>query len=466
MYLAIREFLHELYRLEGRTFFKGICRLMPGQVLIYDQDRDQIRLHETSAVWVGMEGGLFAHRKHAAEASWNSLLDAVRHCLDKDEPHALMMSGGWDSRTLLAATKRHLGLDNLIAYTHGDLLSRELRITERICQSSGVRFHKEAIDNAVLDPEQLRRRFDRAETVVFPEWHRAGQVLADLGVRSVSAGIYGEVLGGHYGRTMLVGGVRKIPVLAAELFGWSHRGGTATNADVYDFLHIQNLGKPRHVKEVLWDGIDLKDAINADIDATLERFKERGIANSDQLLEAFITEHRTSQYINAQLLSCRASLDVSIPFGDRDVLALASRIPLTTKIHNAVNREMLSQQDPNLLRFSTAATLVPATWPVVAQEASRLIRLLSENTRWRVHFATHGRIQPPHMGWWYWEFLRNGAVLNALVDALQCDFWNTSAMRDQIRDIGRQGFRRETYSMIATLSHQLLRDYNVDLMLQ
>jgi hypothetical protein len=112
--IAIREFLHENYMLAGRSFFKGIYRLMPGQILTYDLIRDHIRLRETSEAWVGMEDEPLAHRKHAAKASWNSLMGAVRHCLDKNEQYALMISGGWDSRTLLAAMKKYLGPDKVM----------------------------------------------------------------------------------------------------------------------------------------------------------------------------------------------------------------------------------------------------------------------------------------------------------------------------------------------------------------
>ena len=464
--IAIREFLHENYLLAGRSFFQGISRLLPGQILTYDPIRDHLHLRETSEAWVGLEDGSLADRTHAAKVSWHSLMGAVRHGLDTNEQHALMISGGWDSRTLLAAMKKYLGPDKVMGYTHGDFLSRELRITERICRSSSIRFHQEALDNAVLDPESLQRGFARVETVVFPEWHRAGHVLAGLGVRSVSAGVYGEGLGGHYGSTMLVNGARKLPVLAAQLLGWPHRFGLSTHADVGDLLRIRHLVKPWHVKETFWDGIDLQGAMNADIEGTLMRLKARGVAGNNQLIEAFITEHRGAQYVNSQLLSCRASLDVAIPFGDRNFFTLASRIPLMTKIHNAVNREMLRQEDADLLRSPTAATLGPAAWPIGVQEVSRLIRHLGENTHWRLHFATHGRIQPPHMGWGYWESLRNGAVLTALIDDLQCDCWNKRAMQDRIRDIGRQGLRRETYSPTAVLLQCLLKDYHVDLVLR
>ena len=199
--------------------------------------------------------------------------------------------------------KKHLSHTKLICYTHGDILSRELRITEHICQSSDVSLHKEVIGSALLDPERLQSGFDRVETVIPFPWHRASQVLADLGVRSISAGVYGEVLGGHYGSMMLLHGVRKISEFAAQYFDWTDTFGAAANADVLDFLRILQHRKPWYMKEIFWNDIDCIAAMNLDTEATVVRLKERGIANINQLIEAFISEHRGSQYICSQLLS-------------------------------------------------------------------------------------------------------------------------------------------------------------------
>ena len=124
---------------------------------------------------------------------------------------------------------------------------------------------------------------------------------------------------------------------------------------------------------------------------------------------------------------------------------------------------MLRQQDPDLLRFSTAATLVPGKWPIILQEATRLVRRLGERTLLSLHSATHGRIQP--LGWGDYESLRNGTALNTLVDDLQCDFWHKSAMRDRIKDLGRKGSVQGP-SHLFLLSRHLLRAYHVDLMLR
>jgi hypothetical protein len=205
------------------------------------------------------------------------------------------------------------------------------------------------------------------------------------------------------------------------------------------------------VKPDIWGNIDeLQKSMNGDIENSLKRFIDRGVQTSDQLVEAFITEHRGSQYINAQMLSCRAYLDVSIPFADKDFFTQASRIPITAKLHNALNRRVLRQNDPEILRFPTAAAPVPASMPILIQELSRLLRHLVEK-----------RVRLPPVGWWDWEFLRSGATLNAIVDDLELDLWNKNAIRQRVAAL--QGDKSES---IGQLMQRLLIIYTVDLMLR
>src|SRR5947199_8466796 len=83
-----------------------------------------------------------------------------------------------------------------------------------------------------------------------------------------------------------------------------------------------------------------KSAINSDIEWSLRRLVARGVPLGERLVEAFIAEHR-GVHINAQALSCRAVLDIALPYTDRDVLSIASRIPLALKINNSLNRSVL-----------------------------------------------------------------------------------------------------------------------------
>jgi 7-cyano-7-deazaguanine synthase in queuosine biosynthesis len=88
-----------------------------------------------------------------------------------------MMSGGWDSRTLLAAALA-ANANDLKCYTHGDEDSRELRNVRRLCEMSSVPLVSNVIDDSTISQELLLGTFPRVENAVFPHWHRAGTVLS------------------------------------------------------------------------------------------------------------------------------------------------------------------------------------------------------------------------------------------------------------------------------------------------
>ena len=437
--VGLRQFFHACYMLSGRTFYTGISRLMPGQVLSCDPSCNQISVAETSKAWVGLEPS-------SPSEVWAGLMEGVSSSFDKHCINAIMMSGGWDSRTLLAAAGKVLGTENLFAYYHGGQDSSERKITSEICHSLGVRFHHEPLSLASFDLDVLRKGFNRTETVVYPEWHRAAQLLSTFGIDCVSSGVFGEVLGGHYSRTMLCHGAQKLPTFLMQMFGMN-----SSTASILEVLRIKHFVKPWSVNPEVWGNIDeLKEAMNGDIESSMRRFTDRGVQTSDQLVEAFITEHRASQYINAQVLSCRAYLDVSIPFADQEFFAQASRIPLTAKLHNSLNRQVLQQYSPEILRFSTAAAPVPASMPILVQEMARFLRHVVEK-RAKLHST----------GWWDWEFLRDGTALHAIVDDLELGFWNKKVIRQRVVDF--QGNKAES---IGQLARRLLIMYTVDLALR
>jgi hypothetical protein len=462
--MGITEFLLKRYILAGRTHYRGIRRLLPGQVVTYEPDHQRLRVCEMSSLWVGAESDGLDGTRFASEAVWDALQKAVWECLEPEGKHALMMSAGWDSRLLLLAMLERLGPHALLAYSHGDLHSRELRITEAVCRALRIEWRREPLDDALFDLDLLQRGFDRMETVIFPEWHRAGLLLADEGVRCISAGVYGEVLGGHYGPPMLLRGGKKIAAVAAALLGRaSSLACRSTDAmqNVYDFLRYRELSKPWSLSRTFWEGLSSPaEAMNADIATALQRLERRGITTAEQLVEAFIAEHRGTQTINAQILSCRATVDIAMPFCHRDLLLLAGRLPFATKVHNSLSRKILQLHGPDVLRFPTSATLVPAGMPISLQEASRACRRLLDKGLWKLYFVTRGRIGPPHRSWWNFEFLRNGEALCSLVDDLKSDIWDKEALRRSIATAARFGRHRPIYP------DGFLTVYTTDLMLR
>jgi hypothetical protein len=80
--------------------------------------------------------------------------------------------------------------------------------------------------------------------------------------------------------------------------------------------------------------------------------------------------------------------------------------------------------------------------PIFMQEVSRAYRRFIDKGLWKLYFATHGRIGPPHGGWWNFEFLRNGKALRPLIDDLKSDFWDKSELNRFISNIAQFSHHR------------------------
>jgi hypothetical protein len=463
--LGILEFLRHGYILAGRTHYQDIHRLLPGQVIAYEPHRQRLQVHETSSLWVGTANYGAKDIHIIAEAAWTALQGMVQNYLEPQDKHALMLSAGWDSRLLLAAMLEHLGPHRLLTYSHGDLRSSELHIIKDICRHLKIQYRCEPLQNAMFDLDILQRGFDLVgDAILWSHWHHAGRLLVDTGVKCLTAGVYGEILGGHSGLPKLLRGRKKITAVASELLGSSTGGGRRSNGpfhDVYELLRYREIPKFPGLSRSFWENLPAAtEALNADITTTLRRLEKRGITTANQLAEAFVAENRGAQFISAQLLSCRTSVDIALLLGDRDLLLLASRIPLNVKIQNSLNRDILRAHAPDLLRFPTSATLVPAMMPVFLQEASRALRHFVEQGLFKVHLATQGRIGPPHFGWENFEFLRNGRIFHSLVDDLKSDIWDKKALQDYISKIAQ--FARDPHIYPETF----LKIYTADLMLR
>jgi hypothetical protein len=408
-------------------------------VVTFQLPTRKVTIRETSKAWVSQEACNF-HPNELADRAWDALVEASGSCMARHRSCAIMLSGGWDSRTLLAAAAAHVLEGKLLAYSHGDVAGRELQIARRVARSVPVSFRAEPIDDSAFDPDQLKTGFARTENVVFPHWHRSGRLLAASGVQCIAAGIFGEVLGGHYGPTMLVEGRARALAVARSLLGLP--GGNLdkkySTQDVVGLFCVRTAAKPWHLSQDFWDSIrEPAAALNADIEGDIARLTTRGVTAPAKLIEAFIAEHRGAQYISSQLLSCRAHVDIAMPFADQNLLLLASQIPAEMKIQNSLNLRMMKRHAGGLLKHPFAATLVPGWSPIPLQEMSRLLRRILGDAHWKLHFATRGSVGPPRSSWINYEFLRTGESLRRISEDLQTPIWDRRAIKARIEDVAQ-----------------------------
>src|SRR5574337_90224 len=194
-----------------------------------------------------------------------------------------------------------------------------------------------------------------------------------------------------------------------------------------------------------------------DIDPAWQDIEKLGTETREQLIEAFVALTRGSRFINQQILSCRTDLDVALPFTDLDLLTLASQIPQHAKFHNTISRRLLQRYGPLLLHFTTGATLVPASMPIVFQEASRVIRTLHDNVYRTLSRFTKGSIGPSRSDFLGLHFLRTGTAFRKILDDLRLDIWDRVAIELSIKNVAEH--KEATTTSLVNISSNFLTMY-------
>lgn len=456
-YVGIIEYFRYTFMCAGRTFFSGLRRLLPGQILSFYRPSNELIIRESSLLWAPREQNL--NTADYCEVLLGKLKKSLEKCFGLDPSIGLMISGGWDSRLLLASLLKFVNFKKLTTYVHGDTGSRELNIVKKMCQSENIQCILDDINEEIFSTTFLQQKFNRTEEILFPYWHRAGERLVSQGLDCVTAGVYGEILGGHYSSAMLLSGLKKISAVGSHLLE-----KPTQSINLRNHFGLKELKKPWYLKSDFWKDFNNSiNVINEDLEVSIKRLMARGIKNPENLVEAFIAEHRATQYINSQILSCRASLDIALPFCDNELLDFSWQIPMGKRIHNTLNRELLQRLAPHLLNFPTGAILVPARFPIFIQEASRACRVIFQDSQNFLNWATAGRVKSPRWGWLNYEFLRTSSAFKNILEDLKCDFWDREVIAQAIKT--PDNFSNDINTMNNILSG-MLKIYSIDLMLR
>jgi hypothetical protein len=462
--IGVVEYLLFGYPIRQRTAFQGIHRLLGGQVLRYSVKDKLFSIEETSRYW----SGTLDTRSPELDIGhiWQAFVTACSRCVDGDETHGVMLSAGWDSRLVLAGLLKILPPSQIRSLTYGDPKSREIRLAGRIAQSAGVKSSVMPLEGHLSDLGEIRSIFRLCETAMYPYWHRGAQRVTSEGVSCVSSGVLGEILGRGYGASAFDSALGRVKHLASDfLLPTRQRWLSSLEQfrDVISPVRAAFANKPWYIKKDFWRSLrSLDETVAEDLDAELKRYWQRGVLTADQLREVFMVEHRGAQLICKQILSCRAMMDIAIPTADRDFVMLASQIPMEAKAYSRLIRQLLRAFSPKVVKFPTAAVLVPANFPVAIQESSRLVRWALDRIGSDVHFKSRGRVRPLRMEWRNFSALRNGRAFTRLLDDTGLDVLDKRATRGCIAEMA--SFKRKTVP--EHLAHQLLRVYTMDLMLR
>ncbi|MGO1788332.1 MAG: hypothetical protein ACTHZ7_14770 [Sphingobacterium sp.] len=436
---SIQQYLHMGYTIGSSTFFKSIYQTEANVLLEVSRASDP-------KILISKHTEKHLDQPVSVMHLTDQVADRLSQILSSAPPSVIMMSAGWDSRTLLLNGKSNISG----AYTHGDLSSREIRLTHQL--TSGQR-----LDHLFVDVESCKITNTLIDTMldelgfgIFPIWYIAVQRIRSWKNAPIMSGVLGELLGGHYG--LMSWGSRKQKLLSSALLL-----SDALISESQIRKSIRRYCSPPQSHWFISDfGQEILDQHRLETrdraqDAIENSFRDTG--SWQRALEDFNMAHRARQYILKQAQTASGSIGYTIPFADECLSDLVRSLDFKYRIHNKTNQRILQKRKPSLLKEPMAATLVSAKYPILFQEFSRFYRILKENSALAL-----GR-EKPRLGWFNYDHIYGNSLLHDLTDTLKSDLWDKGKMHNTLNSNPRNhidaGSTLDMICKLKTVDHQL-----------
>ena len=382
--VGLAEFLTFEHLLADRTLFEDVRLLPPASVLTFEAGTLAIRPY-----WEFR----FVEEYEDHPEEWyieglvHHLRQAVRRCRRGDGPEGVLLSGGLDSRAVLAAMDGAQG--EVHTFTFGVPGCDDARLAREVAKRAGARHHF-----IPLRPEDLPRMMkegvwlgDGLNSVVHMHILAAVPEAARL-TRVVYTGSLGDTLMGRYLPRALIG-VHREDQLVQMLF--RHYNTVFPVADQAQLLtpevHRQVQGEPfAAFRRVLRESQAVLSAHRKE-HYSIRQNERRWILEGQRLL--------------------RSRLVVRTPFYDNDLVDFMVRVPPGLRLEGYLYRRALAAAFPDLAKIPWAATgepLLPSLRGAVAQ--------LERQLRWRLRSAGLRFVPPPRRrpyaeyGHWFRTVLR------------------------------------------------------------
>ena len=122
----------------SRTILKGCKRLLPGEKIIFNEKGRIIKKEYDNTLYQNLENAEKSSGKNNQYLSfWNFFKKEIAYCLNKTDEVNIALSGGIDSRILLAAIPEN---KKISCFTFGDIQNYETRIARKLAQRKKAYF--------------------------------------------------------------------------------------------------------------------------------------------------------------------------------------------------------------------------------------------------------------------------------------------------------------------------------------
>lgn len=416
---AIHCYLAFGYTLEETTFFTDIQQTLPNQKLEVDtESRDITKTVADETPRQPNAETLPENGKKFAE-----MLSGIMHTY---KPMTLMMSAGWDSRTLLAPRTSPI----TAAYTHGDISSRECTIAKKLSGTLRTDHYFKDVKGMTIDTKLLDEMLELHGHCLWPIWHLSSKFISDKFFLPITSGVIGARLGGHNGfptvGTRFQKTYNSLHLISPKI---------VSKEKIIDDVK-RSMTAPRQFWFTSEKGRQIFRQTATSITESLHGTLDNYLKTTDDFsfaIEKFNYNHVSRQYMMKQPSMAKPFQGYYSPLSHPDLLKLAYNVPFKQRIQNRLTRSVISELNADLLEFPMAATLAKAKRPIIIQELSRILRIIFEKTFFKL------KRNRPNLGWFNYEHLYAGNFFETTIDSLKSDVWSKERMLKTIASNQKNG---------------------------
>jgi asparagine synthase (glutamine-hydrolysing) len=346
------------YILGERTLFKDLRILPPGSILIFENRRLTIKPY-FDLQQIDPYGEYDKRRQEELSALFKN---AVKRCIRSDITTAIDLTGGLDSRCILAAAA-HMQLP-FIAHTGGSINSTDVVLAKEAAAITGTEHFFEPINPGGMANWLVPMVQYQSGIVSTLHSHPCQHFELDMPFDAIVQGI-----GISYIRGQWV---------------------TPSNLSVKNPSHIKNLLKNRLYSKTA-KIIDIKELWRPEFKKFIdEKSKEHfndlfnQYASADKAIDVLdhIALVRCRKWLNKAILIVRGVREAAFPYLDDELMTAVAQLPIQERVKNRIQVDMIKQFYPKLLDVPLSKTLVPLSaspskiW--VIHQYRRLMKKLSK----------------------------------------------------------------------------------------
>lgn len=439
---AIHCYLTFGYTLGESTFFDDVKQTMSNQTLTVDTESltlenqvSDISPETLNAETLSSNGKTFANLLSDVMLTYN--------------PMVLMMSAGWDSRTLLAPKKSPI----TTVYTHGDTSSRECTIAKKLSATVRTDHYFKDVKGLVIDTELLDEMLTLHGHCLFPIWHLSSKLISEKFCLPIASGVIGARLGGHNGfpstGTRFQKSFNSLHLINPKI--------VSKEKIINDFK--KNLTTPKTFWFTSEKGNEIFSQTSSKITKKIHSTLDYYLNETDDFsfaIEKFNYDHVSRQYMMKQPTMAKPFQGYYSPLSHPDLLKLVYSVPFKQRVQNRLTRKVIGELNSHLLEFPMAATLIKAKLPILAQELSRVIRIIFEKSFYKL------RKNRPNLGWFNYEHLYSGNFFETTIHSLKSEIWSKEQMLKTISSNQKNnidaGSTMDMVSKIKTIDYYLSDD--------